>query len=493
MAGWLPLMSEGARAQGSGLASGSDQDFELLRDQVSAQMAQAQVPGVGLGLYYAGQQWMTGLGVTNIDYPLAVDENTLFPIGSVSKTFTGTAMLILSGQGLVDLDSPVRRYLPSFGVADESVSASVTVRDTLRHTAGWFGDVYGYADGDDSDALAKFVDEMAPLQQILPLGSFYSYNNAAFNVAGRVIEVVTGKSFEQAIHDLIFQPLGMSRSTFFAADAISYATVSGHDVVGGKLSVVRDPWNQIPRASHAAGGIITNVNDLLQYARFQLGDGSAPDGAPLVPPAGMAQLRMPQTGPGSAGLYQADGIGISWLLLNIDGTRILAHDGGISQRFKSRLWLIPERQFALTMLTNHGNGDAIFAPVTAWALEHYLGLRNQAPIPNDLLASRLEEYIGRYAVDLAKVPETQYLIALTLDEPPDEEDLQEIHVISLVDGALQWRDVPPGESFTLKFYAPDRAVIVDGPSAGERIDFLRDASGAVGWIRRGVRAVPKVS
>jgi CubicO group peptidase (beta-lactamase class C family) len=473
-------------------AAADDADFALLTERVRALMAEYQVPGVGLGLLYQGRQWMTGLGVTNIDYPLPVDEDTLFPLGSIAKTFTATALVRLAEEGRVDLDAPVRRYVPDFRVADEEVSRRVTVRQTLTHAAGWVGEAYGFFEGEGDDALAKFVADMAPLPQVFPLGALFGYNNAAFNLAGRVIELVTGQTFEEAIGELILLPLGMDRSTYFARDAITYATVSGHDLVDGTLRVMRNPWSPIPRASNPAGGIISSIRDVLRYARFHLGDGVGPDGTRLLSPAGMQQMRTPQTGPGTAGPTDADGIGIAWVLLNVDGTRILAHDGGISNRFQTRLQLIPERQFALTILTNHGSGGKIFEPVTAWALEHYLGLRNPSPAAYDLPADQARQYVGRYVQSLEAVAELQALVRLHPEEL-SAADLVLTYEISRRDGRLYYQDLGTDEQFSFGFYRPDGAIVLDGPSAGERFDFLRDARGAVGWVRRNARAVPKVS
>src|SRR6185437_3799258 len=109
----------------------------------------------------------------------------------MTKTFTGTAMMRLVDQGMVDLDAPVRIYLPDLKLADASVAASVTVRQLLNHSAGWLGDDYlDYRRGDD--ALTNYVAGMQKLPQRTPPGQVFAYNNAAVNLAGRLIEVVTG-------------------------------------------------------------------------------------------------------------------------------------------------------------------------------------------------------------------------------------------------------------------------------------------------------------
>lgn len=108
--------------------------FDELEAKINAGMDAYAIPGVAVAIWVDGQEFVKGYGVTNVDHPLPVDGDTVFRIGSTTKTFTGTAMMRLVEQGKVGLDSPVRRYIHDFAVADESVGATVTVRQLLNHT-----------------------------------------------------------------------------------------------------------------------------------------------------------------------------------------------------------------------------------------------------------------------------------------------------------------------------------------------------------------------
>lgn len=130
-------------------------------------------------------------------------------------------------QGRVDLDEPVRTYVPELRLRDEDVSARVTVLQLLNHTAGWAGDLMDDT-GDGDDALARYVALMADIEQVTPLGATVSYNNASLSLAGRVIEKVTGQTFEQAIRDLLFEPLGLTNSSFFANEIMTRRFAVGH-------------------------------------------------------------------------------------------------------------------------------------------------------------------------------------------------------------------------------------------------------------------------
>jgi len=148
---------------------------------------QHEVPGVAAGIFLAGEEHYAFHGVTSVENPLPVGESTLFGIGSTGKTFTATAIMRLVEEGRVDLNAPVRKYIPELKLKDEKVAREVTVLHLLNHTAGWQGDFFADT-GQGDDALARFVERMSELEQEAPLGSAMSYNNASLSLAGRVIE-----------------------------------------------------------------------------------------------------------------------------------------------------------------------------------------------------------------------------------------------------------------------------------------------------------------
>src|SRR4051794_6511486 len=185
-----------------------------LRELVQEAAERLAVPGVAVGVYFQGEEHYAFHGVTSVENPLPVDENTLFQFGSTGKTFTATAIMRLVDQGKVDLHAPVRTYLPDFRLKDETVAKSVTVLQLLNHTAGWAGDLMDDT-GDGDDALVKYLEKMADLEQVTPLGSVVSYNNASLSVAGHIIATINGTTYEQAMRELIFEPLGLEHSFFF--------------------------------------------------------------------------------------------------------------------------------------------------------------------------------------------------------------------------------------------------------------------------------------
>jgi CubicO group peptidase (beta-lactamase class C family) len=174
--------------------------------------AAKDIPGVAVGVLVDGQEIYASHGVTSLDNPLAVDEKTLFHLASVTKTFTATALMRLVAEGRVELDAPVRRYVPELELADERAAAEITVLNLLNHTAGLDWNLIDTDEGDGS--LAGFVAKPAALELIAPVGSRASYSQAGYNLAGRIVEKVTGLPFEKAVTSLILEPAGLPDTVF---------------------------------------------------------------------------------------------------------------------------------------------------------------------------------------------------------------------------------------------------------------------------------------
>ncbi len=430
-------------------------------------MREHPVPGVAVGLIADGEETTSGFGITNVDHPLAVDGDTLFQIGSITKTVTATALMRLVEAGTVGLDVPVRTYVPELRLRDEGVAAAVTLRHLLTHMGGWFGDHFADT-GVGDDALARYVAQLAELPQLTPLGSVWSYSNSGFALAGRVLEVVTGRTAEDALTELVLAPLGMARSFFFARDAITYRVAAGHFVFPEGPKVAR-PW-YVPRNVDPIGGIISSARDMLRYARFHLGDGTAPDGERLLSAESVRLMRTAQV----ARELDAQS-GLSWRLTETGGTRFVSHGGGTIGQL-ALFTLAPERDFALVVLTNSARGNFVHQAVSRWAYRTKLGIEEPEPAIEDVAVEDLSAYAGTY-----ESPGNRY--ELRLDE--GRLVLQANPKVAL---AAQFERKPPlPPPAYVAFCGPDRIVVLDGPTKDVQGEFLRDPSGTIEWLRIGGR------
>jgi CubicO group peptidase (beta-lactamase class C family) len=427
-----------------------------------------------VGVVCEDEEEVAGLGVTSVEHPLPVDDQTLFQIGSITKTFTGTLLMRLVESGDVDLDAPVRTYLPDLSLAQDEVARQVTLRHLLTHTGGWEGDYFDdFGSGDD--ALAQMVSAVSQLPQVTPIGEIWSYNNAGFYIAGRVAEVVTGRTFEDAMRELILEPLGLSMTFFFADDVMTHRFAVGHFLENEEVTVAR-PW-PIGRAAHPAGGLVSTARDLLHYARFHMGDGEASDGLRLLSPESMALMRTRHAA--ATGL---DEIGLTWFLQRIDMGTTLAHGGGTNGQV-SLLSILPERRFAVAVCANGtpGGGELIRETRTA-AFRSYVGFEQPEDAPMQLTEDELFEYAGRFSSAMADIDISVDKGGLVEHETPR--------------GGFPRKDSPPRPSpppSPLAFYDRDRAIVTEGMFKGTRSEFLRDREGRIAWYRAGGRVLVRTT
>jgi CubicO group peptidase (beta-lactamase class C family) len=442
--------------------------FDAIAALAEAKMREYHVPGVAIGILDNGVITTRGLGVTNLEDPLPVNDHTVFPIASISKTFAATMMMRLVEQGTVDLKAPVRKYLPEFKVRDENVSRDVTIWNLLTHTAGWEGQVSGPERGEDT--LRNFVATVMPdLMQIAPPAAAWSYNNAGFSVSGRVIEAVTGTSINRAVRDLVFTPLGLAHAGSTAGEFMVNRFAAGHGIRNDAAFLQR-PFS--PSVSVTAGGVGLCITDLLAYAKFHLGDGTNDKGERILSRASLEMMRTTQ-------LHKQgtdDDIGIAWHLRNVGPLRVAAHGGTLSGHILL-LEIVPERNFAIGILTNSINGWRLIQDVEREALKSYQG----ATFPKN--------YAIAHRGLVETMPNVEPLAAQPDPAPYLGRYLRPMNAVSVrvESGKLIVQEIPNGGEprpvMPIAFFGPDRAVITDGSDKGQTIEFVRDKDGQVTWVR----------
>jgi CubicO group peptidase (beta-lactamase class C family) len=435
-----------------------------LSDFVEATAKNFNIPGVAVGVWASGKELYTCHGVTSIDNPLPVDQDTLYTLGSISKTYTATALMHLVAEGRVELEVPVRQYVPELRLADEQAAAEVTVLNLLNHTSGLDWDML-IDTGEGDDALALYVTKLAELKLIASPGARASYSQAGYSLLGRVIEKVLGLPYEQAIASLIFEPLGLSHSFFAAQDVMTRRFAVGHNrSEDGTLSVSR-VWRG-PRCRNPGAGVVSSAADVLRWARFHLGDGRAESGLRVLP-ALLQRMKEPTTALRASSLGNA--IGIGWFLRDVDGVRIVGHGGSAIGQF-AELAIVPERDFAVVSLSNASpDGIPFNQTVVRWVLQTYLGVidRDLESLPYD--EARAREIVGIYEND-----------AMTLTITTDGAELMlETRLKPEVRAALETDPGPDPAPSDLGLLPGDEYILTNGEFKGQRGFFTRDETGAV--------------
>ncbi len=465
----LAILACGSTVPSAKAQTSTDGRFESLVSLVESKIREYGVPGVAIGILDNGTVSTRGLGVTNVEDPLPVTEHTVFPIASISKTFAATMAMRLVEQGKLDLKAPVRRYLPDFRVQDESASRDVTIWHLLTHLSGWEGQISGPDRGEET--LRNFVATlMPPNMQVAPPGAAWSYNNAGFSLLGRVIEVVTGTSINRAVRDLVFGPLGLTHAGTTAGDFIVNRFAAGHANRPDTPPTLQRPFS--PSVSVTAGGVGLCVRDLLTYAAFHLGDGTSPGGERLLTRESLQMMRMPQLRKQSTD----DDIGLAWHLRAVGPVQAAAHGGTLAGHILL-LELVPERNFAIAILTNAQNGWRLIQDVERAALRTYHGA---SFAPNQAIAHRgLVETLPRVE-PLATQPDPAPYVGRYLRP-------MNAVVVRAEAGRLLVRVEPnsgaPQTEMPIVFFGTDRAVVTGGPDNDQSIEFVRATDGSVRWIR----------
>lgn len=454
--------------QGNGTGPAEERTFDTLDEIVRHEMERFQIPGMTVGTLINGDVRTHGYGVISLATNYPTQPDTLFQIGSNTKVFTATLAMQLHKEGLLDLDTPVKEYLPDLQLADEQALATITMRHLLTHMSGLEGDRFDdFGVGDD--ALAKGIEQAYTWAQETDPGEIWSYCNSGFYLAGRVLEVLLEQPFETGMRERLFAPLGMQRTFWFAHEAITYSAAAGHVQLPGQAQPeVAHPY-AIPRAANPAGAIIANVEDLLTFLRFHMGDGSW-NGERLLSEESIQAMRQPQ-----ARVNTVTEWGLGWTLREIDGVQVISH-GGSTNGHNTQMLAVPEQGFAITVLANSSRGSSAYEPIINWALERYCGLKEPQPEHLAMPAAELERYSGRYARPMGSttitVEDGGLSAVATMKNPFNDEETT----------------LP---AFRLAPIGNDEFIAIDGDFKDMRAEFIMGDGDRPRYIRFGYRLVER--
>lgn len=447
---------------------------EALAERVRAAMARWHIPGVAVGVLADGAHQAAGFGVSSLETGYAVRSDTLFQIGSITKLFTATLAMMLVEEGALALDTPVVAYLPDLRLADADAQARITLRMLLSHSGGFYGDFFDdFGMGDD--ALSAYVAHLYALPQQTPPGQVYAYCNAGFCLIGAIIERVTGMPYERAMRERVFTPLGLTRSFFFAHEAIAYPNAVGHNqIIPGADEHKVARLYPLPRATNAAGGIISTVDDLLTFAQFHIDGGVTHDGQRLLQEETIHAMWQPHIKAANGKDFYA----LGWETTEYGGLRQIRH-GGSTNGFNARLTIIPERRFALAILTNSGRGAAMYEEVIAAELAARFDLRE----PHPQLITMSSEALAAFAGIYTRQQRGKMVITATSDGLRVESTLK-----NLLTGEEETS--PPQEMRPIS--ASEFVVVTPGEELNATIDFLPGDDGYPRWARIGGRLATRV-
>ncbi|MEV7971447.1 serine hydrolase [Sphaerisporangium sp. NPDC088356] len=343
-------------------------------------IAEYEIPGASLAFLHEGEVHEFAAGVLNAGTRVEVTTDSLFQIGSVTKVWTATQIMMLVERGELTLDTPVAEVLPEFRVADPEVTKTVTIRHLLTHTSGIDGDLF-LDTGRGDDCVEKYVQACADLAQNHPLGVTQSYCNSGFIVAGRVVERLTGKVWDAALREQIIEPLGLTHTWTLPEDVLRFRAAMGH--MDGRPA----PAWSLMRSCGPAGLICARPADVVAFARAHLGTGL------LADPRAMWEPQVDVPNPYAIGKQW----GIGWILNEWEGRLIVSH-GGNTIGQAAMLWMVPDSETVVCLLANGGHTAAFQQALATELFDELLGLAVPPVLgpPAEPFETDVERYAGVY-------------------------------------------------------------------------------------------------
>jgi CubicO group peptidase (beta-lactamase class C family) len=288
--------------------------------------------------------------------------DSVFHIGSITKIYTATLIMQHVDEGLLDLDAPLTKVLPELTLRDDEI----TVRHLLTHTSGIDGDVFtDFGRGDD--AIEKYVSALPGEAQLHRPGATWSYCNSGFVLAGRVIEKLTGTTWDRALRERLLDPLGLTHTGTLPEEALLHRAAIGH------LHGTPAPAWHLPRAIGPAGIISATVGDVLAFARMHLrgGDGRLSERSVAAMAAHEVDVPNPET--------LGDSWGLGWVRMGWDGRRLIGHDGNTIGQ-SAYLRVLPDEDLAVVLLTNSDEAAGLYRDLFREIFAALAGVATPSPL-----------------------------------------------------------------------------------------------------------------
>ncbi|GIL38932.1 serine hydrolase [Roseiterribacter gracilis] len=350
---------------------------------VAKALTEFDVPGAAIAIVEDGKTVLTkGYGVRGLEDKRPVDAQTVFDIGSVSKAFTGALVEALVDDGKMTLDDKLADRVPAFRLPDAYAAANVTVRDALTHRTG--------SSPNQGDLLWVVTPisrvEMLKRVRLMNMPNTFrdkfGYSNIAYAAAGEAAANAAGTSYEEALRNRIFKPLGIDSAVITSAEyekapnkALEHMRF-GDGFSKGKMSPM--PRTRLD-AIAPAGSLALSAEHFSKWLTVQLADGALPDGKRLWSEARAKEMRDIHTPMGAAGQQVAAlagappnfiGYGLGWMVFDINGHKVATH-GGATLGAYDQVLFIPDLKLGFAVATSTGEGNMTRAMVLT-LLDHYL-------------------------------------------------------------------------------------------------------------------------
>ena len=421
------------------------------------------LPATSIAVWKDGQLQQGAAGILNLDTGVEATTDSIFQIGSITKVFTTVLVMKLVERGLVELDKPVKHYVRDFSVADAKATETITVKQLLNHSNGIAGDYFPDDQDEDGPHIARMVLRCSQLPLVHPVGDGFSYSNVAFAIAGRLVEVVAGISWFDAMEEWIYQPLGMQQAICRPQDVIRFRTALGHlpnidnpdqyhTCSGRYLSFGQSPAGTTPTMTAA---------DLITFGRAHLEGGVTQTGERWLSEETVLAMQTPTNAVPvtSTAIRGATGLGWGLSQHNLSGLKMVAHTGGTNGQC-ALLRLFPEHNACFVILMNRQKLDALMG-IANTLTEAITGI-NPAEAPESepvsLNQDQLQAYVGHYhayAGDYNISLEPTGLV-VNFEDAVDEEEPVTATLHPIGDECFEEKNAQGITSGIVRFMQPDK-------------------------------------
>lgn len=384
-------------------------------------MEKFTVAGVAVGVVKDGKIiHAKGYGLKSVETGEKVDEHTSFAIASNSKAFTAAALAILVEEGLLSWKDRVIDHIPEFKMYNDYVTQNFNIQDLLTHRSGLglgAGDLQKWPSGSDF----TIADMLVNFQHFEPVSAFrtkYDYDNILYLVAGELIKRVSGMPWEVFVRSRIMEPLHMDNSYTLPPGMVkSDNLASPHLAENGKLRII--PYYELDpnKINGAAGGVLSNVDDLCRWMLVHLNGGKYGENLEkqLFSAASQREMWSIHTTipvrPDNRYKPHFSGYGLGWRLSDMNGKMSVSHSGDLSGML-SKTIMIPDLELGVVVLTNsYYGGGGLFQAVSQTIVDSYLGLDD-----NEWTERYLASYLARSGNARAEVDRVWQTVESSSDE-----------------------------------------------------------------------------
>ncbi len=377
------------------------QELSDIENFIKLLMDQWEVPCLAVGLTHEGKSiYSSGFGYSDIENKERITSDTLFCIGSVTKSFTAFAIGLLVERGLLGWDQKVKKIIPEFELKDINASNDLSIRDFLAHRTGVFSYdelLYTRVIKNRKDILnfTKYFEQEYPIRKK------YSYNNYMYALLGHIIEKITNVSWEEYVTENIFKPLGMENTYASIKQCPPHKLVKSYYRENKTNTIIKSIKQcQSYEFLNPAGGIYSCIRDMQKWSNVFNSENITHN---LLSKEIVKEILSPQiliSEMANSKEFSTHSYGFGWHLLEYKGLDLIRHGGNVDD-FSSEISIIPSKNLGIVILGNLGNVpigqilsmyvyDLIFKnDITDWNSRFYNSFKKN--LENELKANSTEK------------------------------------------------------------------------------------------------------